>query len=517
MTELEPVREPGALHLLGLQYELALLVGKGVVLEAMLREFFPAALRRLECRAAYVWLRDGPTLPLRLRYAYPRGERARVEPGGDLAAAPAEQDAPPARVGDAFVYKFSLGPFGHCLVVKDRQALANATQAALQPLMQRLGHACGACLEHERAQAALRLAAANEQKLRAVVLSMTDSLMVEDSGGQLVMANPAMDRLALAHGVVTLQPGMTMSDVWTFLPPGLRIGDDAPGPCLIELPDQALEAERIPVQFADEGADGYHGCIWRYRDVSAERRREQESQEALARERELSALKTKFVSMTSHEFRTPLAAIMSAVDLLDIYGERMSADENKGLLQSIKASVKRSASMMDNVLLAGRIDAGKLDFQPCMLPLTPFFESIVDEHRMTLTDGKELHARIESMPDAAADSRLLRHIAGNLIANALKYSRSGGVVDVVIERAGGDLCVDVRDDGIGIPAEDIPKLFGSFFRAANAGNIPGTGLGLAIVKRAVELHGGTIAVDSREGEGTRFTARLPLWLERESG
>ncbi len=245
-------------------------------------------------------------------------------------------------------------------------------------------------------------------------------------------------------------------------------------------------------------------------DVSERKRLEEDLLETLAREKELSEIKSRFVSMTSHEFRTPLAAILSSTELLADYGERLPVDEKQELTDMIKASVMRMTHMLDDILLIGRADAGRLEFSPQPLDLRAFCARILDEvgkgnegrHQMILRHRGTVRP-------VNVDEKLLRHILINLVGNAAKYSPTGGLVELTATCGESDLQLEVADQGMGIPREDLPGLFETFHRGSNVGNIPGTGLGLAIVKKAVDLHGGTISVETQLGKGTRFTVTLP--------
>jgi signal transduction histidine kinase len=242
------------------------------------------------------------------------------------------------------------------------------------------------------------------------------------------------------------------------------------------------------------------GTIWTYLDVSERRKAEDETRAALEKQRQLNELKSRFVSMTSHEFRTPLAAILSSAELLKRYSARLPASEKDDLHASIEAGVKRIS--------------GRLDFEPRRVDLRAFCDELIEElRRARRAEGDAQHAiDLEwRMPGRTArvDEKLLRQILGNLLANALKYSPGGGRVSLEVRREDGALTFVVSDQGIGIPPADLPDLFGVFHRAANVATIPGTGLGLAIVKRAVERHGGAVAVSSTLGRGSRFTVSLP--------
>ncbi|OOG47610.1 PAS domain S-box protein [Polaromonas sp. A23] len=252
------------------------------------------------------------------------------------------------------------------------------------------------------------------------------------------------------------------------------------------------------------------GVIWTLLDITERRRAEDNIRAALEREKELNDLRSRFVSMTSHEFRTPLAAILSASELVRDYSDRMPAEERLEILNSIGAGVQRMARMLDRALLIGQVDAQMLEFRPQQTDLLALCRDIVQEARFLLP---KTNCEIETQfsPEVSAgvfDAKLLRHILGNLLSNAIKYSPQGGKVSLDVSRQDGRTVFEVQDRGIGIPTEEIPHLFQSFHRASNVGDIQGTGLGLAIVKNSVELHGGSIDVRSAPGQGACFTVTL---------
>ena len=246
-------------------------------------------------------------------------------------------------------------------------------------------------------------------------------------------------------------------------------------------------------------------------DITQRKQAEAELLRTLAREKELGQLRSKFVSMVSHEFRTPLAIIQSSAEILDDYLDQLEKAERKDHLQSIRKNTRRMAALMEETLLIGSFDAGKMEFKPTPLELPSFVRRLVDEvhsatHRRCPIEL--FHAEMPAM--AQADGRLLRHIFTNLLTNAVKYSDSGRAVQFEIVGDGTDIVCTIRDRGIGIPEPDREWLFNAFHRGQNVGDRPGTGLGLIIVKRCVDLHGGTIKVDSKLGEGTVVTVRLPI-------
>jgi PAS domain S-box-containing protein len=256
------------------------------------------------------------------------------------------------------------------------------------------------------------------------------------------------------------------------------------------------------------------GTVWTYVDQTDRKRAEQEIRNALAREKELSELKTRFVSMASHEFRTPIAGILSSAELLSHYGERFSEGERREMLAEIQVAAKRMASMVEDVLTLGRLDSGRQRHNPVPIDVAVFCKRMLGEIKLVAGAAHVLDHDLGDLAEAGAppatlDENLLWQTLNNLLTNACKYSPNGGTVLLHARREGEVLALAVSDNGIGIPADDQPHLFESFHRAHNVGNIPGSGLGLAIVKRAVHAMGGEIGVTSVPGQGTRFTVRLP--------
>jgi len=246
-------------------------------------------------------------------------------------------------------------------------------------------------------------------------------------------------------------------------------------------------------------------------DISDRKNAEAELLRALGREKELGQLKSNFVSMVSHEFRTPLGIIMSSAEILKDYLEQLESDERQHHLGSIAKNTKRMAELMEEVLVLGRLDAGKMDFKPAPMDLRTFSARLVDEVLAATERRCPIQFACGPLPsDSEADERLLRHIFTNLLSNAIKYSEPGTPVEFGIERDGREAVCRIHDRGIGIPEEDQQWLFNAFHRGRNVGLRPGTGLGLVIVKRCVELHGGNIRVESKSGEGTMVTVRLPV-------
>lgn len=250
-------------------------------------------------------------------------------------------------------------------------------------------------------------------------------------------------------------------------------------------------------------------------DISERKRAEEELLRSLAREKELGQLKSNFVSMVSHEFRTPLGIIMSSADILQDYYEQLDLEERARHLQSIHKNTRRMADLMEEVLLLGRLDAGRMQFDPAPADLRLILARITDEISAA-TERRcpiQFECRVTS-GQARIDERLLSHIFTNLLSNAVKYSEPGATVIFSVEKQGSDVVCLVKDRGIGIPEADQQWLFHAFHRGGNVEQRPGSGLGLVIVKRCVELHQGTIWIDSETGVGTTVSVRLPVFTSR---
>jgi PAS domain S-box-containing protein len=247
-------------------------------------------------------------------------------------------------------------------------------------------------------------------------------------------------------------------------------------------------------------------------DITQRKRAEEDLLQTLEHEKELSQLKSNFVSMVSHEFRTPLGIIQSSAELLRDFYQKMPPAEREEQLDSIGRNTRRMAGMMEEILVLSRLDAGKLDFQPAALDLNAFCRRVLDEVLSATNRRCPIELWLSPAP-AHADERLLGHIFTNLLSNAVKYSQPGTTVRFKVERTGTDAVCTVQDQGIGISEEDQQHLFKAFHRGSNVGTRPGTGLGLLLVKRCADLHGGKVQLSSKVGAGTTVTVRLPVFAK----
>lgn len=257
------------------------------------------------------------------------------------------------------------------------------------------------------------------------------------------------------------------------------------------------------------------------RDISERKQVEEDIRRTLEQEKKLNELKSRFVTMASHEFRTPLASILSSSELLEHYSHKWSEDKKLRHLYRIQSSVKHMTELLNDVLLLGKADAGKLKLNPTKINLLQFCQDIVEEIQSNSlapkivfqTKNKSTINQNCGQDSLGMDEKILRHILYNLLSNAIKYSPGADKVIFQLDCQSHQAIFRVQDFGIGIPVEDQQNLFESFHRADNVGSIPGTGLGLPIVKRSVDLHRGTITVESLIDRGSTFTVTLP-YLDR---
>lgn len=238
---------------------------------------------------------------------------------------------------------------------------------------------------------------------------------------------------------------------------------------------------------------------------------EEETRKALEKERELNELKSKFVSIASHEFRTPLSAILSSTSLIQQYQLRGEVTKMDKHISRVKSSVHHLTSILNDFLSLGKLEEGRIEVATEIVALHSFFEEIKEEIKSTLKEDQQLVINF-TQPELSfqSDPRILRGILFNLVSNASKYSDSGKSIRLSATYTEDSVTVEVRDEGIGIPQHEVKHIFERFFRASNSSNIQGTGLGLNIVKRYIDLLKGTISFTSELGKGSSFIIILPI-------
>ena len=246
-------------------------------------------------------------------------------------------------------------------------------------------------------------------------------------------------------------------------------------------------------------------------DITERKQAEAVLQQAFQKEKELSELKSRFVSMASHEFRTPLTSILLLTETLLFYGHKLTNEQIAQRLANIREQVGHLKDITEDVLQLAHTQTRRIEISPVWLDLDALCRSIIDEFQERPDVTQRLIYRCDGDLQAVKlDKKLMRQIVSNLISNASKYSLENREILVHLAYKDEMVVLEVHDEGIGIPEADLIHLFQPFQRGVNVGDISGTGLGLAITKEAVELHGGTISVESQLDVGTTFTVKIPV-------
>jgi PAS domain S-box-containing protein len=366
----------------------------------------------------------------------------------------------------------------------------------------------------------------NEAELKemALVASRTNlSVIISDSDGVITWVNDSF----------TQKTGYTLNEIVGQRPHTLLSGPDT-DPATVQTIYEHLGAGR-DYQGEILSYDKYGNPIWFYIDVAPVRNEKGELVKFIAvesditlkkeaeanilsafnKERELSELKTQFIHMASHEFRTPMASIQTSMDVLKHYVSNNSVqrDDLKGVFNRhhgrIAQEITRMSEIMNNVLLMGRLDAGKMVFNPVKTDLPEFFKNLIDEEMLS-RDGAIIHYKVLGSPSPMViDRSFMTHILKNLLSNAFKYGAQNEEPIVELKFEELNFMLTVTDNGIGIPESELNSLFQSFFRASNAEDMQGTGLGLVIIKQLTEMHFGTVSAESTLNRGSKFSILIP--------
>lgn len=349
-------------------------------------------------------------------------------------------------------------------------------------------------------------------KNRAILESISEGVVVLDDQETVVLYNRAASQVLHIAGELVLGQHLqritrhgTPAErerarrLYATLSEGVRAAREQNGPrdALIELPDQTIAMTFTPVITPDEERIGVAVVL---RDIT--------------REIEADRAKREFISTVSHELRTPLTSVKGYVELLMLGTGGPLTEMQRQFLSVIKANADRLNSLVEDLLEISRLENGKVMLQLKPVDLREVIDDIVTSLR-TETERKRMRLSIEVDPDLPvieADPKRVGQILTNLLSNAHKYTREGGQITVRARRSGEMVQVDVADTGVGIPADELPKMFSRFFRSNNAlkDEVGGTGLGLSIARSFVELHGGTIWVVSEEEVGSTFSFTLPI-------
>ncbi|MBZ0316568.1 MAG: PAS domain S-box protein [Anaerolineae bacterium] len=369
--------------------------------------------------------------------------------------------------------------------------------------------------ERKQAEDALR---ESEQRFRMFIEAAPLAAIVSDHDGKIVLVNEAGAQL-LGYG----RNELVGQPIEVLVPDEARPNHpkcdalfEALKPIhhqqVLELRAQRKDGTTFPVEIQLSQIETQPAPMVMSLIIDLTERKEAELalKQALAHEKELGDLKSRFVSMASHEFRTPLAAIMATTETLTLYRDKMNPAQIDARLEKIRQQINHMKDIMEEVLELARIQAGHAEFKPSMSHFDALCEEIIEEFDSQAGyRGRMVYTCDQPPIEAFFDRRLARQIISNLVSNALKYSPETKPVHIQLRNEAHQLVLTVADEGIGIPPEDLKHLFEPFHRASNVGTISGTGLGLSITKQAVDLHGGTIIPASVEGRGTTFTVTLP--------
>jgi histidine kinase len=281
---------------------------------------------------------------------------------------------------------------------------------------------------------------------------------------------------------------------------------------------EVLQLLSVQAAIALENARLYHQLEQRVQERTVElfranqqlQENEQQILQALEKERELNLLKSKFVSMVSHEFRNPMTTIGGCAKTLQNPNRHLNETQKETYLKLIQDSIADMLRLLDKVLVLGRTEAGGLQYNPKPLNLKQFCQGLTETLQVNLSERQSVTLTYQGEDHPVTmDNTLMQHILTNLLSNAIKYSPQGGQICFDVTCEGGMATFQIQDQGIGIPLNDQERLFETFHRSSNVGEIPGTGLGLAIVNRCVDLHQGQIHLASEVNIGTTVTVMLP--------
>jgi PAS domain S-box-containing protein len=259
------------------------------------------------------------------------------------------------------------------------------------------------------------------------------------------------------------------------------------------------------------GNDTINWTLFVFNDITKQKQAEVEIRKALVQEQELNKLKSRFISMASHEFRTPLSAILSSAILLQKQNESDEKEKRLKYIRQIKSNVRSLVVILNDFLSLSKLEEGKVAIKPKLFDLVAFSNTLLEEIRPTKKRGQSLKLKTNKKTIGVyLDQKLMQHILINLLSNAIKYSDVDQKIELNLIRGKKTTCIEIKDQGIGIPLQNQANLFERFFRAENSLNMQGTGLGLHIVKQYTELLGGTVSFESEVGKGSVFRVVFPL-------
>ena len=348
------------------------------------------------------------------------------------------------------------------------------------------------------------------RQVQAFLKSIPDMVMRLRSDGTVLYCQPAQGGGIAELACLCGEPGENCMNA-ALREPVLSVGRRALREKNLIVSESRIGAENQVFELEMRAAPvGSSEFVVFVRDITARKRLESEIAAALQREREVSQMKSRFISFTSHEFRTPMAAAVGSAELLENHFDHLTPAKRQALLTRINSSLRRMSEMLDEILVLNRMDTGRVKIQAIELNLERFVGDAIEEVR--LGDQNTHYFEFQAVGDATrvkTDPNVLHHVLTNLLSNAVRYSPSGTRVTLSVEASATEFCIAVQDQGIGVPEADRERIFEPFERGSNIGEIRGNGLGLNIVKRMTALLGGDLTLVSGQGSGSKFTARFP--------
>jgi PAS domain S-box-containing protein len=401
-----------------------------------------------------------------------------------------------------------------------------AVDYLLKDRMSRLGISIRGALEerhqrHER-QRTERALIQSQQRFKRIFDAATDVILLIDGLTDTILdSNQAARELLgyapaaltgvqwtqLLSGPAPLEPGKTLLDAVHNVPSMMATGD------FLRADGHVLRMDLTATLMDEE--DGLPRILATLRDITQKQRIEEERGNAerlladLQRERALNEQRGRFVAFATHELKTPLTAIISSSDIMKTYGDRIDETTRSKYIDDIISYAKRQLTLIDDLLVLGRLDDGLSQIEMHPLNIEQFVAEQVSTYQQ-MFKSQSIEFTLQAPQVMDGDPRLVDLIISNLLSNAIRYSPDSKPIRAQLWREDGSILLSVTDQGIGIPVSEQGLIFEAFKRASNTRGITGTGLGLSIVKQAVELHGGTIDFVSQPGEGTTFTVRFPL-------
>jgi PAS domain S-box-containing protein len=381
---------------------------------------------------------------------------------------------------------------------------------------------CVDITEHKLADEALRQ---SEARIRTIIDTAVDGIIISDAEGIIEMANPAVTQMfgytldeLLGKNVTLLMNDHSQERHQAHIHDYLRTGESQ----VIGNGREVICRRKDGTEFSTDLA---HNEFWlngkRYfvgmlHDLTERKQVEEAHQTAnlmrleVEKANELRIMKSRFVSMITHQFKNPLAGIQLAASTLQNYFDRLLPEQRTEKFKTIFAQVQQMNSLLEDILTVGQMESGTFPFDAQPGDLKAYAESVVEDLKGTLGRHHNIifESNVQQLP-VAFDLKLMHRIFDNLLSNAVKYSPEGSEVVLQIIAQPQSVTINIIDQGMGIPPEDLAKIFEAFHRGENAKRIPGTGLGLAIVKQAVDLHGGSITCRNRPEGGTVFVITLP--------